>query len=87
MPPAPLLWLLAGDLRFDDVSLRYFPGGPLALRHVNFHVQSCEKVGCCQMCGIAVTTGSPAEPTVPQWRQQMAHLHHKPCIATQLRPS
>lgn len=26
------------------MSLRYFPGGPLALRHVNFHVQSCEKV-------------------------------------------
>jgi hypothetical protein len=33
-----------GDLRFEDVSLRYFPGGPLALRHVSFHVQSCEKV-------------------------------------------
>lgn len=38
-------WLMcAGDLKFEDVSLRYFPGGPLALRHVNFHVQSCEKV-------------------------------------------
>lgn len=35
----------AGDLRFEDVSLRYFPGGPLALRHISFHVQSCEKVG------------------------------------------
>jgi ABC-type multidrug transport system fused ATPase/permease subunit len=33
-----------GDLKFEDVSLRYFPGGPLALRHVSFHVQSCEKV-------------------------------------------
>jgi len=55
--------LLAGDLRFDDVSLRYFPGGPLALRHVDFHVQSCEKVGCCQQCGSAVTAGSSAELT------------------------
>lgn len=34
----------AGDLRFDQVSLRYFPGGPLALRHVSFHVQDCKKV-------------------------------------------
>lgn len=39
--------VLTGDLRFEDVSLRYFPGGPLALRHVNFHVQSCEKVRHC----------------------------------------
>lgn len=35
---------LTGDLRFEDVSLRYFPGAPLALRHVDFHVQSFEKV-------------------------------------------
>lgn len=26
------------------MSLRYFPGGPLALRHISFHVESCEKV-------------------------------------------
>jgi hypothetical protein len=40
-----LLTPLPGDLKFENVSLRYFPGGPLALRHVNFHVQDCEKVG------------------------------------------
>jgi ABC-type multidrug transport system fused ATPase/permease subunit len=40
-----VLLLLPGDLRFEGVCLRYFPGGPLALRHVNFHVQDCEKVG------------------------------------------
>lgn len=39
-----LLLHVAGDLQFDDVSLRYFPGGSLALRHVDFHVKSCEKV-------------------------------------------
>jgi ABC-type multidrug transport system fused ATPase/permease subunit len=41
---AVLLLTLSGDLRFEGVSLCYFPGGPLALRHVNFHVQDCEKV-------------------------------------------
>lgn len=40
----PVLHAPTGDLRFEDVSLRYFPGGPLALRHVSFHVQSCEQV-------------------------------------------
>jgi len=38
-------WPATGDLRFERVSLRYFPGGPLALRGVNFHIKDCEKVG------------------------------------------
>jgi ABC-type multidrug transport system fused ATPase/permease subunit len=33
-----------GDLRFERVSLRYFPGGPLALRGVSFHIRDQEKV-------------------------------------------
>ncbi|KAF6262121.1 P-loop containing nucleoside triphosphate hydrolase protein [Scenedesmus sp. NREL 46B-D3] len=37
--------VVEGDLRFEGVCLRYFPGGPMALRHVSFHVQDCEKVG------------------------------------------
>jgi hypothetical protein len=37
-------WPANGDLVFEDVSLRYFPGGPLALRAVTFHVSDHEKV-------------------------------------------
>lgn len=49
-------WPATGDLRFENVSLRYFPGGPLALRHVNFHVQDCEKVGIVGRTGSGKTT-------------------------------
>lgn len=41
---------------FDRVCLRYFPGGPLALRNVNFHVRSCEKVGVVGRTGSGKTT-------------------------------
>lgn len=37
-------WPTAGDIKFDGVCLRYFPGAPLALRHVSFHIKDKEKV-------------------------------------------
>jgi ABC-type multidrug transport system fused ATPase/permease subunit len=53
---APPGWPATGDLRFEDVSLRYFPGGPLALRHISFHVTDCEKVGIVGRTGSGKTT-------------------------------
>jgi ATP-dependent Clp protease ATP-binding subunit ClpX len=32
-------------IKFEDVCLRYFPGAPLALRHVSFTIADAEKVG------------------------------------------
>eukprot|EP00879_Flechtneria_rotunda_P005406 GHRR01005697.1.p1 GENE.GHRR01005697.1~~GHRR01005697.1.p1 ORF type:complete len:938 (+),score=327.51 GHRR01005697.1:3324-6137(+) len=49
-------WPTTGDLRFEEVCLRYFPGGPLALRHVSFHVQDCEKIGIVGRTGSGKTT-------------------------------
>ncbi|KAI8465820.1 MAG: putative ABC transporter [Monoraphidium minutum] len=49
------------DLRFDRVSLRYFPGGPLALRGVSFHIRDCEKArggGRGARVGVVGRTGS-----------------------------
>ncbi len=45
-----------GDLRFEGVCLRYFPGGPLALRYVTFHIHNCEKVGIVGRTGSGKTT-------------------------------
>jgi hypothetical protein len=62
------------------VCLRYFPGAPLALRHVTFHVKDCEKVAVCwagacalaaACCGRLATAwqhGSAAAPTIP-WQR------------------
>ncbi|KAF8071336.1 abcC3 [Scenedesmus sp. PABB004] len=49
-------WPATGDLRFEGVCLRYFPGAPLALRHVSFHVADCEKVGIVGRTGSGKTT-------------------------------
>ncbi|KIY99894.1 ABC transporter, multidrug resistance associated protein [Monoraphidium neglectum] len=49
-------WPASGDLRFERVSLRYFPGGPLALRGVTFHVNDCEKIGVVGRTGSGKTT-------------------------------
>ena len=38
-------WPVTGDLVFYRLSLRYFPGAPLALRSVSFHIRDREKVG------------------------------------------
>jgi ABC-type multidrug transport system fused ATPase/permease subunit len=61
-PPPPLTpselaaWPATGDLRFDHVCLRYFPGGPLALRGVSFCIRSGEKVGVVGRTGSGKTT-------------------------------
>ncbi len=52
-------WPASGDIRFEGVCLRYFPGAPLALRHVTFHVKDCEKVRAC-------STGAPRRPQLSQ---------------------
>ncbi|GBF99292.1 ABC transporter [Raphidocelis subcapitata] len=49
-------WPATGDLRFERVSLRYFPGGPLALRGVSFHIHDCEKIGVVGRTGSGKTT-------------------------------
>ena len=36
--------------------LRYYPGGPLALRHVTFHIKDQEKVGVVGRTGSGKTT-------------------------------
>ena len=53
VPPG---WPATGDLRFEGVSLRYFPGGPLALKGVTLHVRDREKVGIVGRTGSGKTT-------------------------------
>ena len=50
------LWPSAGTIQFDDVCLRYFPGAPLALRHVSFTIAGAEKVGVVGRTGSGKTT-------------------------------
>ncbi|MGW6912672.1 ATP-binding cassette domain-containing protein [Kitasatospora sp. NPDC054939] len=49
---APEGWPAAGDIRFEDVTLRYAEGGPAALDGVSFHAPAGAKTG------IAGRTGS-----------------------------
>lgn len=49
-------WPATGDLVFDRVCLRYFPGGPLALKNVSFHATNGEKVGVVGRTGSGKTT-------------------------------
>jgi ABC-type multidrug transport system fused ATPase/permease subunit len=49
-------WPRNGDVRFDRVCLRYFPGGPLVLKNVSFRIRSGEKVGVVGRTGSGKTT-------------------------------
>lgn len=42
---APEEWTKTGRLKFQDVSLRYYPGGPVALEDVSCAIEEGEKVG------------------------------------------
>jgi ATP-binding cassette, subfamily C (CFTR/MRP), member 1 len=55
-PLDPAQWPTKGDVRFDCVCLRYFPGAPLALRGVSFHIQDKEKIGVVGRTGSGKTT-------------------------------
>ncbi|XP_022781768.1 multidrug resistance-associated protein 4-like [Stylophora pistillata] len=48
----PQNWPLEGSIRFQDVSMTYYPGGPQVLKEVNLHI----KGGSC--IGIAGRTGA-----------------------------
>jgi len=50
------LWPSSGAIKFEDVCLRYFPGAPLALRHVSFTIADAEKVGVVGRTGSGKTT-------------------------------
>jgi len=57
LTPAQLAsWPANGDLTFDRVCLRYFPGGPLVLKNVSFRIRSGEKVGVVGRTGSGKTT-------------------------------
>lgn len=49
-------WPTRGDIRFEKVCLRYYPGAPLALKFVSFHIRDCEKVGVVGRTGSGKTT-------------------------------
>uniref|UniRef100_A0A7S0R450 Uncharacterized protein n=1 Tax=Chlamydomonas leiostraca TaxID=1034604 RepID=A0A7S0R450_9CHLO len=49
-------WPTTGDIKFEKVCLRYYPGAPLALKFVTFHIQDCEKVGVVGRTGSGKTT-------------------------------
>ncbi|KAL0058896.1 hypothetical protein AAF712_014394 [Marasmius tenuissimus] len=43
LPPA--YWPASGDLRVENLSARYSPGGPKVLHDISFHVKSGERIG------------------------------------------
>jgi len=49
-------WPNTGDIRFQKVCLRYYPGAPLALKYVSFHIMDKEKVGVVGRTGSGKTT-------------------------------
>lgn len=42
--PPPDTWPMQGTISFSDTSLRYEDNLPYALKHINFHIKSKEKV-------------------------------------------
>ncbi|EFJ46358.1 ABC transporter [Volvox carteri f. nagariensis] len=53
---APKGWPTKGDIRFEKVCLRYYPGAPLALKYVSFHIRDGEKIGVVGRTGSGKTT-------------------------------
>ncbi|KAI6210597.1 ABC transporter, ATP-binding protein [Aphelenchoides besseyi] len=49
-------WPSNGDIKFNDVSLRYRAGVPLAIDHVNFEIKDSEKVGVIGRTGSGKST-------------------------------
>uniref|UniRef100_A0A7S0VCE4 ABC transporter n=2 Tax=Polytomella parva TaxID=51329 RepID=A0A7S0VCE4_9CHLO len=49
-------WPAKGDLIFSKVCLRYYPGAPLALKYVSFHIKDGEKIGVVGRTGSGKTT-------------------------------
>mmetsp|Transcript_12259 Transcript_12259/g.33459 ORF Transcript_12259/g.33459 Transcript_12259/m.33459 type:complete len:1462 (-) Transcript_12259:707-5092(-) len=49
-------WPNTGDIRFEKVCLRYFPGAPMALKSVSFQIYDKEKVGVVGRTGSGKTT-------------------------------
>ncbi|MFD4636179.1 ATP-binding cassette domain-containing protein [Lentzea sp. NPDC058436] len=54
--PAPDGWPRTGDVRFEEVTLRYAPGRPPALDDVSFHAPAGEKVGIVGRTGSGKST-------------------------------
>ncbi|KAG2422455.1 hypothetical protein HXX76_016025 [Chlamydomonas incerta] len=52
----PKDWPTQGDIRFEKVCLRYYPGAPLALKYVSFHINDGEKIGVVGRTGSGKTT-------------------------------
>ncbi|PNH05920.1 Canalicular multispecific organic anion transporter 1, partial [Tetrabaena socialis] len=52
----PKDWPTKGDIRFEKVCLRYYPGAPLALKYVSFHIMDGEKIGVVGRTGSGKTT-------------------------------
>ncbi|KXZ48458.1 hypothetical protein GPECTOR_27g628 [Gonium pectorale] len=52
----PKNWPAQGDIRFEKVCLRYYPGAPLALKFVSFHIKDGEKIGVVGRTGSGKTT-------------------------------
>ncbi|XP_059144802.1 ATP-binding cassette sub-family C member 5-like [Physella acuta] len=52
----PVGWPKEGAIRFSDVRLRYKTGGPLALKGLNFRIESREKIGIVGRTGAGKTS-------------------------------
>ncbi|KAL6759443.1 ABC transporter [Haematococcus lacustris] len=49
-------WPSTGDIKFEQVCLRYYPGAPLALKFISFHINDKEKIGVVGRTGSGKTT-------------------------------
>jgi len=52
----PASWPIAGDIKFEDLSVRYFEGGPQVLNNINFAVKPGERIGVVGRSGVGKST-------------------------------
>ncbi|XP_041372527.1 ATP-binding cassette sub-family C member 4-like [Gigantopelta aegis] len=70
--PPPPDWPMRGSITFTDVSLRYTDNTPWALKHIDFHIKSKEKIGVVGRTGagkssLLASLFRLAEPTGKIW--------------------
>ncbi|KAK1231113.1 hypothetical protein PQX77_005775, partial [Marasmius sp. AFHP31] len=68
----PAYWPSSGELRIENLSARYSPGGPQVLHDLNFQVRSGERIG------VVGRTGSGKASFVITWAVLLqAHIDHQ----------
>ena len=59
-------WPRSGSIRFDDVSLRYYPGGPEVLKGLNIDIEAQAKIGVAGRTGAGKSSITAALLRMPQ---------------------